>query len=69
MSAIVTALQSDPIIRLRLTYDLLSDETKQKLQEMIDLSSSRYNYDAYKVALKNSNSMPCIPWLRKHSFR
>lgn len=68
MAAIVTALQSATITCLRLTYGRLSEESKRKTQKMIDLLDSRYNYDAYKVALKKSNSMPCIPWLCKRSF-
>jgi hypothetical protein len=67
MSAIVTALQSPLITRLRLTYDGLPKDAERKIERMGNILDPRDNDAAYTVILKDSNSPPCIPWLGKHT--
>lgn len=63
MSAIVAALQSQTITRLRLTYD---GDAKRRTVQMSNTLDPRNDYAAYKAILRDSNSPYCIPWLGKH---
>jgi len=66
MLAIVTALQSPMITRLRLTFDRLPRDVKCTLDQMCKILDPRHNHAAYKEILRASNSPPCIPWLALH---
>jgi len=66
MSAIVTALQSNTITRLDLTYDLLPKEAKRSLEEMCALLDPGHNHSAYRAILRSSVDQPCIPLFAVH---
>lgn len=67
MSAIVAAIRSPTITCLGVTYDYLPRNAKRMIKQMSDLLDPRYNHNAYKTVLRDSNSLPCIPVLGKHT--
>ena len=65
MSAIATALRSDMITRLKLTYhhDYVPMSVKKMLKSMEAFPDSRGGYAA---TLKSSSNLTCIPVLGKY---
>jgi len=62
MAAVVFALLSMPIHRLRITFSLISPERATQLTELSALVSYESNYKTYRTVV-NSAVAPCIPFL------
>ena len=65
MSAIVTALRSTTITRLKLTYEELPRDVKNKIEQMEAFLNPRDNLNVYEAASKGSNNL-LVPVLGKH---
>lgn len=62
MTAIISALYSSPIHRLKKTWSLVSRDTLSKLQNMNKLMNSSRNFNEYRDMLKFVTSEPCLPF-------
>ncbi|CUM65452.1 uncharacterized protein PRCAT00003091001 [Priceomyces carsonii] len=62
MTAIISALYSSPIHRLKKTWKFVSSESLSKLQNMNKLMNSSRNFNEYRDVLKFIGSEPCIPF-------
>jgi hypothetical protein len=62
MSAIVTALQSPLLARLKVTRNELKTKEDAMLQRLDKLLYSGNNFAAYRTAL-NATQGRCVPWL------
>ncbi|KAG8938738.1 hypothetical protein FRC03_006979 [Tulasnella sp. 419] len=65
MSAIVFALQSMVIGRLRQTREHVEKRYMKQLSAMTDLVDVTHNFKKYRRAI-SSNSAPVVPWLHVH---
>ncbi|KAJ3192690.1 RasGEF, partial [Irineochytrium annulatum] len=61
--AILSALQSAGVSRLKLTWKDLSRKTRSAYDELCDLISPRYNYKNLRKAVGASGVTTCIPYL------
>jgi son of sevenless-like protein len=66
--AILAALNSAPIHRLKRTMDLLSAKTKVVFESLKVLMDSRQNFLAYRSELRSLNP-PCVPFLGTLPYR
>ncbi|CAN3374271.1 hypothetical protein DIURU_000850 [Diutina rugosa] len=62
MTAIISALYSSPIHRLKKTWKFLSGETSNHLHNMNKLMNSSRNFNEYRDVLKFIGSEPCVPF-------
>lgn len=62
MTAIISALYSSPIHRLKKTWVYVSKETMSRLQNMNKLMNSSRNFNEYRDMLKFIGSEPCVPF-------
>ncbi|CAH2352570.1 cell division control protein 25 [[Candida] railenensis] len=62
MTAIISALYSSPIHRLKKTWKLVSPDTLSHLQNMNKLMNSSRNFNEYRDVLKFIGSEPCVPF-------
>lgn len=62
MTAIISALYSSPIHRLKKTWKYVSNDCVQLLQNMNKLMNSSRNFNEYRDVLKFIGSEPCIPF-------
>lgn len=62
MTAIISALYSSPIHRLKKTWSLVSRDTLAKLENMNKLMNSSRNFNEYRDMLKFSTSEPSVPF-------
>lgn len=62
MTAIISALYSSPIHRLKKTWSFVSKETLLKLENMNKLMNSSRNFNEYRDMLKFVSAEPCIPF-------
>lgn len=62
MTAIISALYSSAIHRLKKTWSLVSRDTLSKLQNMNKLMNSSRNFNEYRDMLKFVTSEPCLPF-------
>lgn len=62
MTAIISALYSSPIHRLKKTWSFVSKETLVKLENMNKLMNSSRNFNEYRDMLKFVSSEPCLPF-------
>lgn len=62
MTAIISALYSSPIHRLKKTWKYLSPDTMAQLQNMNKLMNSLRNFNEYRDVLKFIGSDPCVPF-------
>lgn len=62
MTAIISALFSSPIHRLKKTWALVSRETMSLLQNMNKLMNSSRNFNEYRDMLKFIGLEPCVPF-------
>lgn len=62
MTAIISALYSSPIHRLKKTWSLVSKDTLLKLENMNKLMNSSRNFNEYRDMLKFVTSEPCLPF-------
>ncbi|KAI9226183.1 MAG: ras guanine nucleotide exchange factor domain-containing protein, partial [Piptocephalis tieghemiana] len=60
--AILSALNSSPITRLRKTWDLVPSKSKQTLTSLRRLTDHTRNYAEYRARLRSSTP-PCLPFL------
>ena len=65
MSAILTALRSEAISRLTLTYEKLPKDIKRIMERMEAFLNPRDSLGVYFATL-NSTNLPCVPVLGKH---
>jgi len=65
VSAILTALRSEAISRLTLTYEILPQNVKRIMEQMEAFLNPRDNLGVYFATL-NSTDLPCVPVLGKH---
>lgn len=62
MTAIISALYSSPIHRLKKTWALVSNDTLTHLQNMNKLMNSSRNFNEYRDVLRFVGSEPCVPF-------
>lgn len=62
MTAIISALYSSPIHRLKKTWAYVSKETLAQLHSMNKLMNSSRNFNEYRDMLKFIGSEPCVPF-------
>lgn len=62
MTAIISALYSSPIHRLKKTWAHVSGETMSKLQNMNKLMNSSRNFNEYRDMLKFIGNEACVPF-------
>lgn len=62
MTAIISALYSSPIHRLKKTWAMVSRETMSLLQNMNKLMNSSRNFNEYRDMLKFIGLEPCVPF-------
>lgn len=62
MTAIISALYSSPIHRLKRTWAYVSRDTMTQLQGMNKLMNSTRNFNEYRDMLKFIGSEPCVPF-------
>ncbi|KAK6455741.1 cell division control protein 25 [Scheffersomyces xylosifermentans] len=62
MTAIISALYSSPIHRLKKTWKYVSPDTLSHLQNMNKLMNSSRNFNEYRDVLKFIGSEPCVPF-------
>lgn len=62
MTAIISALYSSPIHRLKKTWAYVSKDTLTQLQGMNKLMNSSRNFNEYRDMLKFIGSEPCVPF-------
>lgn len=62
MTAIISALYSSPIHRLKKTWAYVSRDTWAQLQSMNKLMNSSRNFNEYRDMLKFIGSEPCVPF-------
>lgn len=62
MTAIISALYSSPIHRLKKTWKYVSSDTLAQLQNMNKLMNSSRNFNEYRDLLKFVGSEPCVPF-------
>lgn len=63
MTAIISALYSSPIFRLKKTWELIPDNCKEKMKNMNNLMNSTKNFVNYRKLLKSIDyKSPCIPF-------
>lgn len=62
MTAIISALYSSPIHRLKKTWSYVSKETLVKLENMNKLMNSSRNFNEYRDMLKFVSAEPCLPF-------
>lgn len=62
MTAIISALYSSPIHRLKRTWSYVSKDTLTQLQSMNKLMNSSRNFNEYRDMLKFIGSEPCVPF-------
>ncbi|CAR26045.1 ZYRO0B00506p [Zygosaccharomyces rouxii] len=62
MTAIVSALCSSPIFRLKKTWPLVNKECKEFLDEMNTLMDSTKNFINYRELLRSLRDVACVPF-------
>lgn len=62
MTAIISALYSSPIHRLKKTWAYVSKDIMAQLQSMNKLMNSSRNFNEYRDMLKFIGSEPCVPF-------
>lgn len=62
MTAIISALYSSPIHRLKRTWTYVSKDIMSQLQNMNKLMNSSRNFNEYRDMLKFIGSEPCVPF-------
>ncbi|ODV76799.1 ras GEF [Suhomyces tanzawaensis NRRL Y-17324] len=62
MTAIISALYSSPIHRLKKTWKFLNADALTHLQNMNKLMNSSRNFNEYRDVLKFVGSEPCVPF-------
>lgn len=62
MTAIVSALYSSPIYRLKRTWDLVSVESKDILKNLNNLMDSKRNFVKYRELLRSVTDIACVPF-------
>lgn len=62
MTAIISALYSSPIHRLKKTWAIVSRDTMSLLQNMNKLMNSSRNFNEYRDMLKFIGLEPCVPF-------
>lgn len=62
MTAIISALYSSPIHRLKKTWAYVTKDTLNRLQNMNKLMNSSRNFNEYRDMLKFIGSEPCVPF-------
>lgn len=62
MTAIISALYSSPIHRLKKTWAYVSRDTMAQLQSMNKLMNSTRNFNEYRDMLRFIGSEPCVPF-------
>lgn len=62
MTAIISALYSSPIHRLKKTWKYVSNDTLTHLQNMNKLMNSSRNFNEYRDVLKFIGAEPCVPF-------
>ncbi|KAI5953236.1 hypothetical protein KGF54_002607 [Candida jiufengensis] len=62
MTAIISALYSSPIHRLRKTWNFASPDSLAHLKNMNKLMNSTRNFNEYRDVLKFIGSEPCVPF-------
>ncbi|EGW31367.1 uncharacterized protein SPAPADRAFT_154407 [Spathaspora passalidarum NRRL Y-27907] len=62
MTAIISALYSSPIHRLKKTWKFVTSDSLSHLQNMNKLMNSSRNFNEYRDVLKFIGSEPCVPF-------
>ncbi|CEP64158.1 Ras family guanine nucleotide exchange factor CDC25 LALA0_S10e03752g [Lachancea lanzarotensis] len=62
MTAIISALYSSPIFRLKKSWDLVPHTTKKALENLNTLMDPAKNFFTYRNWLKNIKDVPCVPF-------
>ncbi|KAK6461660.1 cell division control protein 25 [Scheffersomyces coipomensis] len=62
MTAIISALYSSPIHRLKKTWKYVHTDSLSHLQNMNKLMNTSRNFNEYRDVLKFSGSEPCVPF-------
>lgn len=62
MTAIVSALYSSPIYRLKQTWNLIPAETKHILDTLNSLMDSKRNFIKYRELLRSVKDVVCVPF-------
>ncbi|GMM35628.1 Ras family guanine nucleotide exchange factor [Saccharomycopsis crataegensis] len=63
MTAIISALASSPIHRLRKTWSLINDESRQRLDLMNKMMNPKRNFYEYREMVKYVTGVPCVPFV------
>ncbi|CCH59816.1 hypothetical protein TBLA_0B09980 [Henningerozyma blattae CBS 6284] len=62
MTAIVSALYSSPIYRLKKSWALVPEETKNSLRALNSLMDSKRNFIVYRDMIRSVNDVACVPF-------
>lgn len=62
LTAIISALYSSPIYRLKRTWAAVPEEYKKLLEELNTLMDSAKNFIRYRQLLKSIGDFPCVPF-------
>ncbi|KAL3238445.1 Ras family guanine nucleotide exchange factor CDC25 [Nakaseomyces bracarensis] len=62
MTAIVSALYSSPIYRLKQTWNMIPPETKEVLDTLNSLMDSKRNFIKYRELLRSVKDVACVPF-------
>ncbi|KAL6450599.1 CDC25 Cell division control protein 25 [Candida maltosa Xu316] len=62
MTAIISALYSSPIHRLKKTWEYMNSDSLSHLKNMNKLMNSSRNFNEYRDVLKFIGSEPCVPF-------
>lgn len=62
MTAIVSALYSSPIYRLKKTWEIVPEESKVTLRKLNNLMDSKKNFIRYRGLLRSVKDVACVPF-------
>lgn len=62
MTAIISALFSSPIFRLKKTWAIVPESFKEKLENLNTLMDSTKNFYRYRELIRSIHDVPCIPF-------
>ena len=62
MTAIVSALYSSPIYRLKKTWEIVPEESKETLRKLNNLMDSKKNFIRYRGLLRSVKDVACVPF-------
>ena len=66
MSAILAAINSPTVARLKLTRNLLEKPMRDIQKKLTNILDPTHNHRAYRDSLPDATKDPCVPWLGEY---